>query len=344
MYKKYLLFLVSACIISCHSVAQKKSGKAYAVAFYNMENLFDTEDDPEKFDEEFTPNGDYHYTTDIYAKKLHNIAYVLKQLATDSTADGAALVGVAEVENSKVLTDLAAQPEIKNKGYKHIIFRGPDPRGINVGLLYNPRLFKVLNAYPVKVALDGTGGKIFTRDVLHVKGILADDTVHILVNHWPSRREGERESADKRAIAAMVNRRIMDSVRRQYPHPRIIVMGDMNDNPIDRNIVLGLGTGGNKDYVKPDGLFNPWQNIYQSGRGSEGFIRNRDLFDQVIISGTFITPPAGHLKYSGAEIFDRPFLITQGGRFKDYPHRSFGGKHWINGYSDHLPVILYLRK
>ncbi len=344
MYKKYIPFLLAGSLAYSSCNAQNKNNKTVAVAFYNMENLFDTEDDANKFDEEFTPTGDYHYTADIYKRKLENIAYVLKQLAAGNTTEGPAIIGVAEVENSRVLSDLALQPDIKQRGYKHILFEGPDPRGIDVGLLYNPKLFKILQAYPVTVPLNGFGRKSSTRDVLKVKGILAGDTVYILVNHWPSRREGEQETEEKRGIAAHTNRLIIDTIRRHSPDARIIVMGDMNDNPTDKSIVYGLGTSGNKSQVKAGELFNPWRLLYESGQGTEGSPHHRDLFDQIIISPAFTKPVAGRLNYCEAEIFDRPFLITRSGRFKGFPYRSFGGKKWINGYSDHLPVILYFNK
>ena len=199
----FLLFSVS------HAIAEKKNYSVAAVAFYNLENFFDTEDDPQKEDGDFTPVGNYHYTEDIFKQKAHNLATVFQQLGTDVTPDGPAFVGVAEVENSNVLDMLVSQPEIKERNYKYVIFYGPDARGINTGFVYNPKYFTVLDARPHHVNLGGSGGKETTRDILHISGILYGDTIHVLVNHWPSRRGGEAASAPKRAIAAGVDKKIV---------------------------------------------------------------------------------------------------------------------------------------
>lgn len=337
-----LLLLVAMTLAATASFAQKKNYQISAVAFYNLENLFDTEDDPKKFDEEFTPSGANHYTEEIYHKKLHNLATVLSQLAVDKNPDGPALVGVAEVENEKVLRDLVAQPELKKRNWRIVHFESPDSRGIDVGLLYNPRYFKVLSAKALPVDIRQNGKREYTRDVLYVTGKLGEDTFHVFVNHWPSRRGGEAATVWKRAKAASVSKNIINDIVKANPNAKCIVMGDLNDDPIDPSVTQTLGATGDKDKVRPGGLFNPWTEYYKKGIGTLGYNDSWNLFDQIILSYGFIKPKADNWRFYKAEIFNRKFLKNQFGQYKGYPHRSFAGSNWLDGYSDHFPTIVYL--
>lgn len=318
-----------------YAFAQKHE-TMYSVAFYNVENLFDTVDNPLKKDEEFTPVGAFKYTGKIYRAKLRNIARVLADMGKETDADGVDIVGLAEIENDRVLKDLVSQMAIKQRNYKYIWFESPDMRGINTAMLYNPQCFRLLSSKPVQVKLPGDP----TRYVLFVSGVLAGDTVHLLVNHWPSRREGKDKTEPDRHAAAMVNKHIVDSLLQKNIHAKILVMGDFNDNPDDKSILNVLAATGDKEHLKTGQLFNPWLNIYKSGTGSLRYKKHWDMFDQVMMSSAFLTK--GRLKFHKAEIFKKDYLFTKTGNFKGYPHRSFGGTWWLNGYSDHLPVILYL--
>ncbi|HRO41777.1 MAG TPA: endonuclease/exonuclease/phosphatase [Flavipsychrobacter sp.] len=342
--KKILLSFLLFC--SYCAVAQKKNYQVSAIAFYNFENLFDTEDDPKNWgDDEFLPTGPYRYTQEIYEQKLHNLATVIKQLGTDVTPDGAAIIGTAEIENDKVLQDLTQQPEIKERGYKFIHFDSPDSRGIDVAMLYNPKYFKVLFARTLNTNISKfgeKGGK--TRDVLYVNGVLLGDTINVFVNHWPSRRGGEAATAPLRAIAASVSKRIIDSLKAINPRTKSIVMGDFNDDPIDLSITKVLGATGEKNKVGKKGLFNPFVNFYKSGIGTLGYDDRWNLFDQIIISGSFLHASENEWKYYKAEVFNKEFLKNSFGRYKGYPHRSFDGNRWLNGYSDHFPTIVYFVK
>lgn len=347
MDKKLFLLLIAAGLC-LHAFAQKAKKKEYqvsAIAFYNFENLFDTVHDPYKFDEEFTPTGAYQYTDQIYHQKLHNLATVLQKLATELTPDGPAIIGTAEVENDHVLADLTAQPEIKNRNYQFVHFESPDSRGIDVALLYNPKYFKVLHSRALYTDISKfgeKGGK--TRDVLYVHGILAGDTVNVFVNHWPSRRGGQAASEPLRAIAAGVSKKVIDSLMAINPHTKVIVMGDLNDDPVDASVAKVLGAKGNIDEVKPSGLYNPWVNFYKKGLGTLGYNDSWNLFDQIMISGAFLKKSDDHWRYYKAEVFNKDFLVAKFGQYKGYPHRSFDGNTWINGYSDHFPTIIYLVK
>ncbi len=318
--------------ISCHG----QKNNTVAVAFYNCENFFDTNDDPAKQDEDFTPDGKYHYTRKIYEQKLHNIAAVVKAM-------DAAVIGMAEVENKTVLGDLVRQPGIAGRGYKYEIFDGPDTRGINVALLYDPALFHVITANPIHVGIEKVSANAHTRDVLYVYGVLYGDTVHLFVNHWPSRRGGD-ESEPKRAIAANVVKDAINVLVKKDQGARIIVMGDFNDNPDDKSITQVLGAKGMQNEVKGNGLYDPWYELYKSGRGTEVYAHNWNLFDQVMISNSLLRNSNHKLHYSHADIFRPDFIIDHYKGHEGEPHRSFAGTHWINGYSDHFPVILYLAR
>jgi len=335
--KVLLAFLCSALLFT--SCAQKNSTHKVAIAFYNCENFFDPADNPAKDDDEFTPQGKYHYTQKVYEQKLHNIATVLQSM---NGGDGPAIIGLAEVEDNTVLNDLVHQPELARRNYKYEWYDGPDPRGINVAMIYDPVLFVMLHSEPLHVDLSGVGGKSLTRDVLHVYGILNGDTVHVFVNHWPSRTGGEDESGPRRTIAAKVNRDTIDAIMNTDPGAKIIVMGDLNDNPADNSIATVLCAKTETSEVTATGLYNPWANIYKTGAGTEAFRGNWNLFDQVIISGAFLRNRNHKLLYEKAEIFRPDFIVDHYKGHEGEPHRSFAGTHWINGYSDHFPVILYL--
>ena len=338
------IFLVFIVLAGC---APKAGDREVAIAFYNCENFFDTVHNPAKEDEEFTPGGKYHYTQAIYENKLHNIATVLQGMGGP---DGPALIGLAEIENNIVLNDLVRQPEIAARRYKYEWYDGPDPRGINVALLYDPSRFRVLRSEALHVPLDelwnddGVAQRPVTRDVLHVYGILGNDSVHLFVNHWPSRRGEEEASGKKRAMAAGVERKAIDVVMAADPGAEVIVMGDFNDNPDDASITTILGAAGTASDVSATGLFDPFAAIYKSGLGTEVYQHNWNLFDQVMVSGRLLAGRTSKYHYDKAEIYKPDFITDHYEGHEDQPHRSFAGPHWINGYSDHFPVILYLAR
>lgn len=333
-----LLFSHSEILIN----AQSNTYKVCAIAFYNLENLFDPADDPRKSDEEFTPSGANHYTQEVYKEKLHNMATVLSQLAIEKNPDGPAVIGVAEVENEKVLQDLVAQPELQSRHLRIVHFDSPDSRGIDVGLLYHPGYFTVLQARALPVDIIVEGKREYTRDVLYVTGITGADTIHIFVNHWPSRRGGEAATVWKRAKAAEVCRKVIDRLVKDNPTVRYIVMGDLNDDPPDPSITKTLGAVGSKQAVQPGGMYNPWSAFYKKGIGTLGHNDSWSLFDQIILSYGFIQPAAKGWQFYKAEVFNRSFLKSTFGKYKGYPHRSFSGSTWVHGYSDHFPTLVYL--
>lgn len=307
-----------------------------AIGFYNCENFFDTIDDPEKDDIENTP------TAAVYAEKLHNIATVFQKLGADVTPDGPAVIGMAEVENDNVLKAVVAQPEIKARNYQYVWFPTPDVRGISTAMLYNPKYFRLLNARPIHVPLETLGQTRPTRDVLYVTGILAGDTVHLLVNHWPSKSGGEAQSAPGRRLAAQVDKNIIDSLMKINPDTKLLLMGDLNDNPTSDGVIDVLHARADRKDVALTDIYNPWINMYKKGMGTESYRGEWNLIDQIMISGGFMQNHNNKWKYYKEEIFNRDFLTNRTGRDKGLPHRSYTISHvWDNGYSDHFPVVMY---
>ncbi len=322
-------------LFSFEAIAQQ-TNKLIGVAFYNCENFFDTENNPLKDDDEFTPEGKYKYTERIYKQKLHNIARVVKDMGDPK---GLAIIGLAEVENSKVLRDLINEPQIAARKYKYVWYDGPDPRGINVALVYDPVRFRLINSKPVSINIAGTGGKVVTRDALQATGVMGGDTVTVLVNHWPSRRGGDEASAPKRKIAAIVNKNLAEALWKKNSNAKVIVMGDLNDNPDDESVTKTLGAVADKKSVANKGFYNPYAAIYNNGGGTEVYKKKWNLFDQIIVSGSLVQ--CKNLCYDRAEVFKPDYIIDKYKGKEGEPYRSFKGTYWINGYSDHFPVIVY---
>jgi len=342
MRKRLVLWLMAIAGYVQVLKAQERSYPVNAIAFYNFENFFNPADNPDKDDDDFTPQGPYRYTDVIFHKKAHSLATVLQQLGGDICPGGPAIIGCAEVEDETALKVLLEQPELKDRRYRYLLFDGPDRRGINVALLYRPDQFRVLQAKPLPVNLKYAGGGI-TRDILMVKGILSGDTIYVLVNHWPSRAGGESASAPKRAAAAEVCRQATEQVLSEHPAAKLLIMGDLNDDPVSPSVAQVLGAGG-KTGKKQGILYNPWLSYYKKGIGTLCHDDHWNLFDQIILSEGWLQAGNGHWQYFRSEIFDRDFLKTSFGKYKGYPHRSFNGTHWINGYSDHFPTLIYIVK
>lgn len=352
IYTPTLLLLASLLLlVSCGT--QRRSGSsgkegqqyhAYAVAFYNVENLFDTVDHPDNSrDNDYLPTGAYHWTQLQYERKLDNIATVLSDLALEHTPYGPGAIGVAEVENRQVLEDLVARPAVQRMGLRVIHEDGPDRRGIDVALLYNPNLFQVENyRYHVFPKLKNNPDFV-TRNQLLVSGKMGGEKLHLIVGHWPS-RYGGASSSYLRETAASLSRHIIDSIYQVEPNAKIIVMGDFNDDPSDKSVVEVLQGKRSRAEVEPQGLYNPGWSLFEGGVGTLAYQDKWSFFDQMLISHSLLTDDYEGLGYWKMEVFNRPYLIMQEGKRKGYPHRTFQDNAFINGYSDHFPVITYLLK
>ena len=326
-------------------LAQDKNPGTFCVGFYNLENLFDTVNDAKINDEEFLPGGAYHYTGEIYHDKIHHLAAVISQIGAELSADGLALMGCAEVENENVMLDLIHDPQLINRHYAVVHYDSPDLRGIDVGLIYNPEYFTPQFSAPLFVPLpDENENPHYTRDVLYVYGMFNGEPVHIFVNHWPSRRGGEEASAPNRAIAASVCRHSIDSIIKINPDAKIILMGDLNDDPVSPSVAKVLNAKGSAKEVQRGGLFNPWYDYYKNGTGTLAYNDSWNLFDQIILSSSFLAKEQTGICFKEARIFIKPWLIQQSGRYKGYPKRTYDFNKYIGGYSDHFPTYIILIK
>jgi len=348
MNSKYLLaiILVLNSILSVFS-QEKKTYKVNTVAFYNVENLFDTEDDPITYDDDRTPNGKDHWTEDIYKDKLKNMAKVISEIGADVTKNTPALIGVAEIENRKVLEDLANEPVLLPKDYGIVQFDSPDRRGIDVALLYQKSLFRPINTSKHELLIyrtDDPTKRVYTRDQLLVSGYLDGDLIHVIVNHWPSRSGGEARSRRKREKAAELNKKIIDSLFDIDPYAKIITMGDLNDDPDNSSVKKVLAAKSEKEDVKLKGLYNPMYNMSKKGIGSLAWRDSWNLFDQIIVSKGLLDKDYSSYKYYKAGVFNKNYLANPRGRYKGYPYRSFANGAYTGGYSDHFPVYIYLIK
>ncbi len=344
--KKLILFSISSLMVIFSSFAQQKDYKIIAVGFYNLENFYDTINQPNVDDEDFTPNGNYHYNGRIFLDKVDHLAEVVSQIGTDKTKDGLAFFGCAEIENRTVLETLVNHPKLKSRNYQIVHYDGPDLRGVDCGFIYSPKYFKVLFSHSYKVDLKSLDSSYrTTRDVLYVKGILSqDDTVHIFVNHWPSRRGSTEATAPLRDFAAGVSKRLIDSLMAINPNTKVLDMGDLNDNPTDESMVKILKCVDKKDKCQPGGLYNPWVDFYKKGIGTLGYNDSWSLFDQNVLSYGWLNKDQKGFFFQAAHIFKKDFMIQKTGKYKGYPKRTWDFNIYNAGYSDHFPTYLTLLK
>lgn len=336
-----LLFLFSSSL----AIGQKKDYKVACVAFYNLENLFDTVNDTLINDEQFLPEGSYAWTPERYEEKLGNMAYVLSKLGMDLSPTGASIIGVSEIENRKVLEDLIKHPLLIKRNYKIVHYDSPDRRGIDVALLYQAGHFKVTDSEAIPLMIyNKQKERIFTRDILHVEGELDGDKVHFLVNHWPSRRGGAARSAPLRNEGAKVAKKVLDSLENLHPGTKLILMGDLNDDPVSPSIKTHLMAKKKADEVKKGDLYNPMESFYNKGIGSNAWNDSWSLFDQIILSEGLLDKSQEGYFYYQTNIFNKTFLRQKSGQYKDYPFRTYAGGKYTGGYSDHFPVFVYLLK
>ena len=360
MKKVFYFILLLAALLPTKALAQdvdatldqtERRYTMYGVMFYNLENLFDTINNNGVYDKEFSPEGARQWNGTKYWQKEHNLAYAISQMEVKgSPAEGPVIIGVSEIENITVLQDLVRQPEIKDRHYQIVHHDGPDRRGVDVGILYNPRFFKVLNVTTQRINKYLPDYPEFrSRDQLTVTGLLAGEKVSVMVNHWPSRLGGEEQSSYLREAAGRMARETMDSLLRDDPNQGIIFMGDLNDDPQNKSCCEALGAKKEiKDCTEPGSCFNPWWNILNRGIGTLGYKGNWNLFDQIVFTDYFLkhydSKDKPTLTFSRAEVLNRKFLRSSEGDRQGYPLRTHSGGIFLNGYSDHFPTMIYLVK
>ena len=338
------IVLVSLLFIGNSMFCQEKQYKIRTVAFYNLENLFDTINNPAKNDEASPIMELKTNKAKVYSDKIERLGSVIAQIGLEKANDSPAIIGVVEIENDTVLKDLINGKDLKQKDYRFIHYESPDKRGIDVALLYQERYFKPTHHknYELKIYTK-EGERVFTRDQLLVVGYLDGELIHIIVNHWPSKRGGAR-SIPFREKAAELNLKIMAEIRETSPNAKIITMGDFNDDPIESSFKNILKTKKDKEDVEENDLYNPYENMFAKGLNTAGYRDNINLFDQLIVSSQLVTTTKNYDTYKlyQANIFNPKFLITQHGRYKGYPKRSFSYGNYTGGYSDHFPSYIYL--
>lgn len=339
--KVFVLILLSAKL----SAQEKKTYLVRTVAFYNVENLFDIYNDPKTHDDDRTPDGKDHWTEDIYKDKIKNMAKVIADIGADVTHTAPDIIGLAEIENITVLNDLVNDSQLKKFNYGIVHFDSPDERGIDVALLYKKNVFTPTSFDHIPLHLkDDDGSPDYTRDQLLVTGILDDEEIHFIVNHWPSRSGGEAKSRPKREAAAALNKKIIDSLQDINSKSKIISMGDLNDDPINSSMKEVLKTKGDKDKVRGKNLYNPMEEMLKKGLGSLAYRDGWNLFDQIFFTAELLKKDKRSFRYWQAHIYNKPYLIQRQGQYKGYPFRSYANGNYTGGYSDHFPVYIYLVK
>jgi len=343
---KFLLTLVFAFVSCVHTRAQ--SNRLY-LAHYNVENLFDTIDQAETEDSDFTPGGKLNWNSQRLTNKLNKLAQVIGDM---NLGRGPDLLGLCEVENRRVLEALVNHMQHSKRRYSIVHEESPDPRGIDVALMYDPKKLTVLS-YQV-VAIQRTEQPDWrTRDVLCVSlRTLKKQRIHVLVNHWPSRRGGQEQTDPLRASAAQVVRRLVDSLHRADPAGVVVVMGDFNDRPRDAapaQILQSTATchggaaTGLEQMMNPSVLYNPFAMIDQGKTGSYRYKDEWQFIDHISVSPR-ACHPASRIRYvegSAASIVF-PYMLETEGKYAGNPMRTYGGEKYLGGYSDHIPVKIEL--
>lgn len=300
------------------------------VGFYNLENLFDTINDPKINDEEFLPAGKNKWNTARYTTKLNNLAKVILEM---NGGKGMDMLGVCEIENRKVLEDLTRKTDLKKIKYDIAHFDSPDGRGIDVGLIYNKKVMRVLKTSKVLVK-QPSDTLLPTRNIMVVKAILAkSDTVYVFVNHWPSRR-GNVDNSERRINAARTLQMAIDSVRKESKNAQLIVMGDFNDTPSDKSI---------EQLLDETSLVNLMTLEKKMGNGSHYYKKEKNIFDQLMVSESLLQEKGYYVQPDGGRIFQPDWML--GEVYKGdgpAPLRTFAGSRYLGGFSDHLPVYMDL--
>lgn len=312
------------------------------VIFYNVENLFDTIDNQMTLDDEFTPQSEKMWDSERYIRKLNNLSKVI----VSSSVDFPVLIGLCEVENKDVVKDLAQKTDLKAGHYGIIHFDSPDPRGIDVALMYSKDYFKPIDYAPLNIVLPDTSTKL-TRDILYVKGLLEMNNqkqeIHIFINHWPSRIKGEEFTAPNRAAAASVLKHTIDSINAKNTAANILIMGDFNDTPYDKSISQILAAKEPTAKKTDECLINLSSEKQKNNEGSYNYQGNWQALDQIIVSegmmepGSALTVKPNTLKY-----IKNDWMLYMNTKYGASPNKTYSGNKYYGGYSDHLPVYVEL--
>lgn len=325
--------------------------KPHKIMFYNMENFFDTINDPETNDEEFLPDGAKRWNSVKYNKKLHNMERVLFDIAA-MDRNYPIVIGVSEIENRSVLEDIVSTPKLRPANYSICHYDSPDLRGVDVAFLYRPDVFKLEGSENVPIRIESLPD-FRTRGIVTMWGTIDGEPFLFMVSHWPSRLGGQQASAFKRNAVARQMRAIADSVLKVNPATKIVAMGDFNDDPTDESVEVYLGAKTSLKKLQPGDFYTPFADMLKAGLGTLAYRDTWNLFDNIVLTENLACGTTGKLrivkdpnkktKYYG-NIFKPSYLIQKEGQFKGYPLRSFVGNNFQGGFSDHLPVFIYIDK
>lgn len=348
MKKCLLLILFAVAVVSAVSWPRVAVAQTpYMVAFYNLENLFDLDDDPATNDDEFTPHGDKQWNHYKYHNKLKNLERVFSDMAALQDAYPA-VIGVAEVENRSVLEDLASMPKLDAAKYSICHFDSPDERGIDCAFLYRADVFKMEGCENISLIVPDDP-QYRTRDLVAMWGNIEGESFYFLVSHWPSRRGGQYATAHLREACARQIKAIKDSILAANSVTKFVVMGDFNDDATDANVVDVMGVKGEVKALDRGDLFNPFNAMSRAGLGTLAYKDEWNMFDNICVTENLLSGSDGDLRllrvpqseYYGG-IFSRRYMLQQDGQYKGAPLRTFVGKNFQNGYSDHLPIYIYI--
>lgn len=329
-----VFLLISSCAILKHS---KK--KVVLLEWYNVENLFDTINDPHTADNEFTPDGTKKWNTERYHKKLKDIANVIFSADTNIAPT---FIGLAEVENYSVLKDLLSQQKFKNANYKIVHYETSDPRGIDVALIYDADIFKPIEQKQIPI-IDNNGTKVHTREILFVKGIIGKDTLCLFLNHWKSRSGGVAKTEYKRILAAKILRHNIDSILKINPDANIICMGDFNDTPFNKSINTVLNASTDSVFDSPAELFNLNAYLSKKGIGTYSYKNKWYMLDNIIVSQNLLDLKNEIYAEETAKVLKNKLDSYYNPKANDtIPNKTYGGKTYFGGVSDHFPIYLHL--
>ncbi len=341
----YFLIIISGFLLffSCKStkkIIEPIPAEEFRIGFYNVENLFDTIDNKDKFDEEFTPQSKKKWNTERYYKKLNDLAKIVDAI------EYPAILGLCEVENKLVLEDFIGETSLRDHRYTFVHFESPDARGIDVALLYQRKLFTVLNKEKITIDFPKSivGDKPYsTRDILHVEGIFNNrDTLHLYVNHFPSRRGGLEESEPKRIYVAQQLRKSVDQVFSNNNNANIIIMGDFNDETNNNSIMKTLNAKPVLHNIAFTDLVNCSAGADAEGKGTYNYRGNWNMLDQMIVSGNLFNKES-KIQTGEFGMFQEEWMMFKSDKYGWTPNRTYGGPNYYGGYSDHLPVYLGIK-
>nr|WP_299071250.1 endonuclease [uncultured Allomuricauda sp.] len=310
------------------------SENQFTIAFYNLENFFDTKNDPHKLDDDFTPDGKKVWDESKFSRKTKKLARTISLIGQDDSGVPPILIGIAEVENKQVIEALLKTKSLREVNYDYVHFDSPDERGIDTALIYNRERFEVISSETIPLMVDNNNGdRDLTRDILYVHGRLHQEEIHVFVNHWPSRRDGADETSYKRIKAAeTILQKIGNMPKESF---NCIIMGDFNDDPNSESI---------KTIMETKMFVNPMQTLLSPVSGSANYKGEWSLFDQILISHSFLNYEKGTHSFKKAKVFAPKFIKEWKGKYKGNPFRTYAGKKYLGGYSDHFPVYLVLKE